>query len=44
MTEAKLRIAILYGGRSAEHEVSIRSAASVFAAMDRTNTPLPQSL
>jgi D-alanine-D-alanine ligase len=35
MTEAKLRIAILYGGRSAEHEVSIRSAASVFAAMDR---------
>ena len=35
MTKTKLRIAIIYGGRSAEHEVSIRSAASVFAAMDR---------
>jgi len=35
MTEAKLRIALLYGGRSAEHEVSLRSAASVFSAMDK---------
>jgi len=31
----KLRVAVLYGGRSGEHEVSIRSAESVMAAMDR---------
>ncbi len=30
----KLRVAVLYGGRSGEHEVSIRSAESVIAAMD----------
>ena len=30
----KLRVAILYGGRSGEHEVSIRSAESIMAAMD----------
>jgi len=30
----KLRVAVLYGGRSGEHEVSIRSAESVMAAMD----------
>lgn len=35
MTETKrLRIAILFGGRSAEHEVSIASAASVIRALD----------
>jgi len=31
----KLRIGILFGGRSAEHEVSLRSAASVVAVLDR---------
>jgi D-alanine-D-alanine ligase len=31
----KKRIAILFGGRSAEHEVSIRSARNVLAALDR---------
>ena len=31
----KLRIAVLFGGRSGEHEVSIRSAASVIGALDR---------
>ena len=31
----KPRIAVLFGGRSGEHEVSIRSAASVIAALDR---------
>ncbi len=31
----KLRVAVLYGGRSGEHEVSVRSAESVMAAMDR---------
>lgn len=35
MTEEKrLRVAILFGGRSAEHEVSIASAASVIRALD----------
>ena len=31
----KIKIGILFGGRSAEHEVSLRSAASVIAALDR---------
>jgi len=30
----KLRVAVLYGGRSGEHEVSIRSAESIIAALD----------
>ncbi|MGH2793345.1 MAG: D-alanine--D-alanine ligase family protein, partial [Actinomycetota bacterium] len=36
MTERKVRLAILYGGRSAEHEVSVVSARSMMAAIDRT--------
>jgi D-alanine-D-alanine ligase len=32
--KAKLRIGILYGGRSGEHDVSLCSAASVVAALD----------
>ncbi len=36
MPENPLRIALIYGGRSAEHEVSLRSALSIFRAMDRT--------
>jgi len=32
---AKLRIGVLYGGRSGEHDVSLCSAASVFSALDR---------
>jgi D-alanine-D-alanine ligase len=31
----KIRVAILYGGRSGEHEVSVRSAESVMQAIDR---------
>src|SRR6202049_440664 len=31
---AKLRVAILHGGRSGEHEISLRSAESIIAAMD----------
>ena len=31
----KLRVAVVYGGRSGEHEVSLRSAESIMAAMDR---------
>src|ERR1700704_4992079 len=30
----KLRIGVIFGGRSGEHEVSIRSARSVIEAMD----------
>jgi D-alanine-D-alanine ligase len=32
----KLRIGIIFGGRSGEHEVSLASAASVLSAIDRT--------
>ncbi len=32
---AKLRILVLYGGRSGEHEVSLQSAASVIQNLDR---------
>jgi len=31
-----LRVGVLYGGRSGEHEVSLASAASVFANLDRS--------
>ncbi len=34
MTDRKIRLAILYGGRSAEHEVSVVSARSMMAAVD----------
>ena len=30
------RVAVLYGGRSGEHEVSVRSAQAVMAALDKT--------
>src|SRR5690349_25146216 len=32
----KLRIGVLFGGRSGEHEVSLLSAASVLNAIDRS--------
>ena len=35
MHSEKLTIALIFGGRSAEHEVSLRSCRSVFEAMDR---------
>jgi D-alanine-D-alanine ligase len=31
----KTRVAVVYGGRSGEHEISIRSAKSIIAGMDR---------
>ena len=31
----KLRVAVLHGGRSGEHEVSLQSAASVINYLDR---------
>ena len=33
--QRKLRIGVIFGGRSGEHEVSLMSAQSVFAALDR---------
>lgn len=35
MSERKIRIAVLFGGRSGEHDVSCGSAASILAALDR---------
>ena len=32
----KIRVAVLYGGRSGEHEVSLRSAANVIQYLDRS--------
>ena len=32
----KLRVGLLFGGRSGEHEVSIASALSVFNALDKS--------
>lgn len=32
---AKLRVVIIFGGRSGEHEVSIASAASIYRALDK---------
>lgn len=38
----KLRIGVIYGGRSSEHEVSLASAASVLANLDRSRyIPVP---
>lgn len=33
-SKSKIRVAVLYGGRSGEHEVSLRSAASVIKYLD----------
>jgi len=35
LPKKRLRVGVLFGGRSAEHEVSLRSALSVMEAMDR---------
>jgi D-alanine-D-alanine ligase len=38
----RLRVGVIFGGRSGEHEVSLASAASVLGAMDRTRfEPVP---
>jgi D-alanine-D-alanine ligase len=39
----KLRVGILFGGRSGEHEVSLLSAASVLKAIDREEVRRPRS-
>ena len=33
---SKLRVGIIFGGRSAEHEVSLQSARNIVDALDRT--------
>jgi len=35
----RLRIGVLFGGRSTEHEVSILSARSIIAAMETIGNP-----
>ena len=41
----RLRVGVLYGGRSGEHEVSLASAAAVFAPRDRARyEPVPNRL
>ena len=44
---SRIRLALLYGGRSGEHDVSIASAASVMQAIDaeqiRSSPRLPDS-
>ena len=34
MGQKKIRVAVLYGGRSGEHEISLQSAASVIRNLD----------
>lgn len=36
MTQPKLKVGLIFGGRSGEHEVSLQSARSVMAAFDQT--------
>src|SRR6266566_3133211 len=38
--ERRMRVGVVYGGRSGEHEVSLRSAASIVAARDLA--PIPE--
>ena len=35
MAKSKLRVGVLFGGRSGEHEISLRSATSILKAIDR---------
>jgi D-alanine-D-alanine ligase len=41
MNEKRLSVALIFGGRSGEHEVSLRSAASVAAALSRRHEVVP---
>ena len=35
MVKKKLRVGVLFGGKSGEHEISLRSARSILKAIDR---------
>src|SRR5207344_3408240 len=38
----KLRVGVIYGGRSGEHEISVASAAAIFKNIDRNRyEPVP---
>ena len=42
VTRERIRVGIIYGGRSGEHEVSVASAASIFKHLDRSRyEPVP---
>ena len=44
-TASKQRLALIFGGRSSEHEISIRSATEVLAAIDRDRfEPVPVAI
>ncbi|MBX7137167.1 MAG: D-alanine--D-alanine ligase [Oligoflexia bacterium] len=36
MAQQKLHVAIVFGGKSAEHEISVKSASNVYKAIDRS--------
>jgi len=40
----KLRVAVIYGGRSGEHEISLRSARSIVDALDREKYDISEIL
>ena len=42
MTEKKLHVAVLFGGRSGEHEVSLMSARSVMSVLDAAKYKVTQ--
>ena len=37
MDKKRIRVGILFGGKSAEHEISLLSAKNVIDAIDKTN-------
>ena len=42
MADARIRVGILFGGRTCEHEVSMRSAQTILSAIDRGHfDPVP---
>src|SRR5512136_627148 len=42
MTENKIRVGVIFGGRSGEHEVSLLSARSVLANLDANRYEITQ--
>src|ERR671926_413093 len=42
MTEKKLHVAVIFGGRSGEHEVSLMSARSVLSVLDSAKYEVTQ--
>jgi D-alanine-D-alanine ligase len=42
MPGSRTRVAVIYGGRSGEHEISVRSAESILKAMDRAKYEIAQ--